>query len=334
LDQPGDTSKILLPETDSQWLVKIHQDLSVESKQAAGLLTAGAGGEIEERADNHPQTEKLPLTDWFREVEARLSWQYPYPQDVRQRAKLSVSEIKKYFSSLIGEEDGIEQIIPNYEQQDLRLLRPKFLQAAAGLTPAEYGTMMHTVMQHLPFSAWGLSWAKITAAEQGQRIREFLAELVRKEILNPDQAETIPTEKIVFFLNSELGRRLLSGQDHTLLREIPFTYNLRQLESRNAILVQGVIDALLLKGRTADLIDYKTDYLAPDIIDPAQSLGERYAMQMALYVQTVEDLLKLKVENCLLYSFALNREFRIPRPVLQEKLVILRHKLRENIPLN
>ncbi|HWQ89169.1 MAG TPA: helicase-exonuclease AddAB subunit AddA [Desulfitobacteriaceae bacterium] len=343
-----------LPESRSLWQVYIHRDLLTESKQVSDLGRSETEKEIGEEAkqegeipagtDN--QAESAPIKnechekeiqtepaepDWYREVNARLSWQYAYPLDVRQRAKLSVSEIKKHFGWSVNGDERNELILPDYPQQDYRFIKPKFLQTAAHLSPAEYGTAMHTLMQHLPFAVWGSVWENTSTAEQVLMVKKLLTELVGKEILSISQAESIPTDQIISFLNSELGQKLLRSPEQNLLREAPFTYNLRQLDSKTDLLIQGVIDALIIKGSTADLIDYKTDFLVPDLTDPEQILRERYAMQMALYVQAVEDLLKLNVDNCLIYSFALNRKIVFPRSILQEQLVKLRSNLRENI---
>ncbi len=357
-DQPRASKGIMLPESNSRWQVFIHQDLLTESRQVSDLARSETGEEIVEKfrlagaipaeADSQAapapaedncrekenQTEPAEPDDWYREVDARLSWQYAYPLDVRQRAKLSVSAIKKHFGWAVSGDEVNELILPDYPQEDFHFLKPRFLQTAAHLSPAESGTAMHTLLQHLPFAVWGPVWDDAGTAEQQQMIKKLLSELVGKEILSSGQAENIPTVQIISFLNSELGQKLLRSPGQNLLREVPFTYNLRQLDSKTDLLIQGVIDALLIKGSTADLIDYKTDFLAPNQSNPEDLLKERYAMQMALYVQAVEHLLKLNVDNCLIYSFALNQKFVFSRPVLQEQLAQLRSNLRENIPFN
>jgi len=356
--QPRASKGIMLPESNSRWQVFIHQDLLTESRQVSDLARSETGEEIVEKfrlagaipaeADSQAapapaedncrekenQTEPAEPDDWYREVDARLSWQYAYPLDVRQRAKLSVSAIKKHFGWAVSGDEVNELILPDYPREDFHFLKPRFLQTAAHLSPAESGTAMHTLLQHLPFAVWGPVWDDAGTAEQQQMIKKLLSELVGKEILSSGQAENIPTVQIISFLNSELGQKLLRSPGQNLLREVPFTYNLRQLDSKTDLLIQGVIDALLIKGSTADLIDYKTDFLAPNQSNPEDLLKERYAMQMALYVQAVEHLLKLNVDNCLIYSFALNQKFVFSRPVLQEQLAQLRSNLRENIPFN
>src|SRR5699024_9970776 len=80
------------------------------------------------------------------EVEAKLSYHYPYLQATESRAKQSVTELKRQRE--IADEYSSTEIIQPFSQPIFN--RPKFMQEKEKLTASEYGTIIHTVMQHLP----------------------------------------------------------------------------------------------------------------------------------------------------------------------------------------
>ncbi|GAA3329898.1 hypothetical protein GCM10020331_080250 [Ectobacillus funiculus] len=68
--------------------------------------------------------------------------------------------------------------------------RPRFMERK-GLTPAERGTAVHAVMQHV-------DWTKPVTELS---IQEQLADMVNKELLTYEQAESIVVEEIVAFFS-------------------------------------------------------------------------------------------------------------------------------------
>lgn len=195
-------------------------------------------------------------------------------------AKLSVTELKRR-----AEEDDLPQLADFAQREKFIYRRPAFMQAKK-LSGAEFGTLMHKVMQSLNLN--GDLSAKGVAAQ--------VEELARRKIISPEHVTAVKADKIAKFFASELGKRLVSARE--FYRELPFS---RLIDARRffnvdeKIFIQGIIDLLFkdAAGRWV-LLDYKTDRDAPDIAD-------RYKIQIELYAAAVEALLNITVAEKYLY---------------------------------
>lgn len=93
-----------------------------------------------------------------------------------------------------------------------------------------------------------------------------------------------------------------------LHREYPFTVllaggPLTEIEGGERFLIQGIIDCLFREDDGWVLVDYKSDRLEQD-----DDFKERYAVQLALYKQAVEQITGIPVRETYIYSFHLQRE--------------------------
>jgi ATP-dependent helicase/nuclease subunit A len=199
-------------------------------------------------------------------------------------AKLSVTELKRraeeeewsVASGQWSEEKSLEKFIYR---------RPDFMQKKK-ISGAEFGSLMHKVMQSLNLSG-DLSAKGIVAQ---------IEELARREIISKEHAKLIKAERIAKFFESELGQRLLTAQEY--YRELPFSRLIdaqRFFHVDEKIFIQGIID-LLFKDSAGKwiLLDYKTDR-------DSENIGERYQIQIELYAAAIEALLKIKVAEKYLY---------------------------------
>jgi ATP-dependent helicase/nuclease subunit A len=226
----------------------------------------------------------------------RLAWNYPFMKATNQRSKQSVSELKRLYE--VRDEAASEELIRR--QQKPVYNRPKFMQANK-LSPAEIGTAMHTVMQHVSFEN------KPTIAS----VEVLLDNLVHKEILTEEQKEVINIENVIGLFNTEIGERLLNAQD--VQREIPFSMAVpvQELnetdESNETILVQGVIDCVFRDDKGIVLLDYKTDGIHDryqgGFEEARPVLEKRYKVQIQLYTRALEQIWKESVKEKYLYFF-------------------------------
>ena len=194
-------------------------------------------------------------------------------------AKLSVTELKRR-----AEEEDLPPL-ENFTQKKFIYRRPNFLQKKE-ISGAEFGSLMHKVMQSLDLSG-DLSTRGIAAQ---------ISELARREIIPSEQAKLIRAEKISKFFASDIGRRLIAAKE--FYRELPFSRLIDAQKFFNVdekIFIQGIID-LLFKDAAGNwiLLDYKTDRDSPDI-------AARYKIQIELYAAAVEALLKIRVAEKYLY---------------------------------
>jgi ATP-dependent helicase/nuclease subunit A len=169
-----------------------------------------------------------------------------------------------------------------------------FMEEKSGLSAAEKGTILHFIMQHLDFHNGDLH-SQIDA-------------MVAKDLLTRQQANSIELSKIVAFLDSDLGKRLLKSS--CINREIPFNMEIpcRELYKDMAdeccegetVLLQGVIDCFFEEEDGIVLVDYKTDYVPAGKIE---MIKERYKLQIEYYSRALEMLTGKRVKDKLIYLF-------------------------------
>ncbi|WP_090636572.1 helicase-exonuclease AddAB subunit AddA [Neobacillus massiliamazoniensis] len=244
------------------------------------------------------KSELVPLESPYNdEIKARLTWEYPYLDAAKFRSKQSVSELKRQ-REMTDEQSG-NDLVKGFKKSILK--RPKFMQEKR-LSPAERGTAMHMVMQHVDLS-------KEVSVETIQNQVDWM---VHNELLTPEQAGIIDSELIVRFFATDLGMRYF--QANKINREIPFTLSLSAKDvypswknEEESIFVQGVIDCVLEDKKGLVLIDYKTDGITDRFkggFEQAKPiLEERYRMQIELYAHAIEKIWKRRVDEKYLVFF-------------------------------
>lgn len=231
------------------------------------------------------------------EVKERLSWHYPFQVAAGHRSKQSVSEIKRQ-KEISDEYSGTDFL---RKDKKAILNRPRFMQEKS-LSPAERGTAMHMVMQHVD-----LAKQVDTAA-----IKKQLLWMVERELLTSEQAQVIDPERIVSFFDSPIGGRMRQAQK--VQREVPFTLTLPANEvymdwkgENEPVFIQGVIDCLFEDEEGLVLLDYKSDGIADRFKGGYEQarpiLKERYLLQINLYTRAIEQIWKRKVNERYLFFF-------------------------------
>lgn len=231
------------------------------------------------------------------EILERLSFQYPYEMSTRKRSKQSVSEIKRMYETrdAASSTDFLRKVNkPIFN-------RPRFMKEES-LSPAERGTAMHMVMQHLPFNE----------TPTADSIKELLEEMKRKELLTGEQIEVINIKQILSLFSTDIGKMMLEANN--IQREVPFSmaiqdkdFNLDTQSNNDTILVQGVIDCIIENDEGIYLLDYKTDGIHDRFkggFEEAKPILEnRYRIQIDLYEKALMQILKRTVAGKYLYFF-------------------------------
>ena len=234
------------------------------------------------------------LTD---EIHARLTWEYPFPGAASHRSKQSVSEIKRVRE--LTDEYSSTELVGRFRKSILK--RPKFMQEKQ-LSPAERGTAMHMVMQHVD----------LTKEVNQKNIVDQLSWMVNNELLTPEQSEVIDAKLIAQFFTSPLGQRFYKAK--TVHREVPFTVSLPASEvypdwneGDESVFVQGIIDCILEDEDGLVLIDYKSDGITDRYKGGFQQakviLEDRYKLQINLYTKAIEQIWKRNVVERYLFFF-------------------------------
>ena len=170
---------------------------------------------------------------------------------------------------------------------------PAFLRGETPITAAMRGTIMHRVMELIPF--------REDISEKD--VEDFTASLVEKNILNEREAGAVSVRDIAGFFRTETGKRACRAD--WLKREWPFTLKKKREELAAAaedretadrlrselpqeLLIQGIIDCCFGDEKGIVIIDYKTDYI--DFREKEESYREirsRYRNQIAMYRDVV-----------------------------------------------
>ena len=276
------------------WQIQITQAGDLLKTELA--LTEVNAEFLEKIKDKQP----LPASIQKEAVEAILNWQYPHQEAIDKPAKLSVTEMKRRFDTFEQDEIGQSMLIVEDKEKNI-FARPRFKQEEKELTGAEYGTLMHNVMQHLPLDI------KATQAA----VKLALEEMVEREVILSEQLAMINLYGLTSFLKSDLAKRMRNSQK--VRRELPFSMMLEADEiydtmqnSEEKIFVQGVIDVLFDEGDNLILIDYKTDKG-----DEEEKIKNRHEFQLNLYAKAIEKIFKKKVNEKYLYLFSMGKVIRV-----------------------
>jgi ATP-dependent helicase/nuclease subunit A len=170
------------------------------------------------------------------------------------------------------------------------------------LSPAERGTALHMVMQHVD----------LTRPITVENIDAQVESMINNELLTVEQAEVIDTQLIVKFFESDLGNRIRNAK--VVNREIPFTLSLPAsdvyptwTDEDESVFVQGIIDCVFEDENGLVLIDFKSDGITDRYKDGFSQakpiLEERYRVQINLYTKALEQIWKRKVKERYLFFF-------------------------------
>ena len=180
------------------------------------------------------------------------------------------------------------------------LARPAFLYQE-GLTAAERGTAQHAFLQFADFAA------------ATENLQAEIARLVAQNYLDAVLAQKLPLQNIMAFLETPLAKRMQTAEkllrEYDFITAIPakFVAEMPENLQYQPVLVQGIADAVLLNGTTAEIVDYKTDRGKT-----AAEFLAAYTQQLMLYKAAIEKRLCVRVTACTIYSFAQNAEIAVP----------------------
>lgn len=145
--------------------------------------------------------------------------------------------------------------------------------------------------------------SKIDGNMQLQDVKEIINNLKITE----DERAAVNNNIEVFdkYINSNLFNMLKNAK--AVYKETPFYMEIPYKNTRENVLVQGVIDLYFVNqdGKII-LVDYKTDRNVDE-----NELKERYEYQLQLYKEAIEKSCKQKVYKMIIYSTFLNKEIEL-----------------------
>lgn len=260
-----------------------------------------------------------------KDVERRLTFEYPFAADLKIKSKYAVSEIAA------GDE------------ADISLSEPKSFKAHDKFTLAQIGTITHKVLEKIDFNsafAGTDTHAKPAAEDMQEYVATLIESMVRDEFLSKEEAETVNPKMIGRFIVSPLGLRMAAAAKAAaaraaapqsirsqsaevppaaskstaaakeksgssdflgLQRERPFNLVLEQAGAQS--IVQGIIDCFFEEEGELVLVDYKTTGVGSEgeFAARRESIRTRYAMQIDLYRRALEAATGKHVKEAYLY---------------------------------
>lgn len=262
--------------------------------------------------ENRPkiEIEKKDEKTYFKDIfKQRFKKEYEFLQSTKKPSSISVSEIKKIVENETScnvnyykENFLIEQKVPNFIKKETKKI-----------TKQEKGTIMHLVLELLDFKKFDIEKKE----EIRKKIKDFLNELVEKNILLKEEMESVNVEKIVNFFKTNLFKEIyIADKNKKLHKEKAINYNIKLLsvyknekiqENEKTMLV-GIVDLFYETKDGIVLIDYKTDFVTDENLN---EIKEKYKIQLSLYKDAIEQISGKKVIKKGLYLFGIDKFIEI-----------------------
>jgi ATP-dependent helicase/nuclease subunit A len=205
------------------------------------------------------------------------------------------------------ENKGIEKIPVRLSVSDISkknsevsfISRPSFA-ALHEASAAEKGTVVHKFMQYADYK------------NAYNSLDDEINRLLELEFLNSNEVEILDRKLLSKFFNSSLYQRILNADE--IYREYSFMFSknageIMETEERfknEKVLIQGIADCIIIENGEFTVIDYKTDNVKSEEV-----LIERYAPQLSLYLEALEEKLKMSAKEKIIYSFKLGKEIKL-----------------------
>ncbi|MFV0363138.1 MAG: helicase-exonuclease AddAB subunit AddA [Suipraeoptans sp.] len=218
------------------------------------------------------------------------------------KMKISVSELKKL--AYEEEEESEKAKVVNMYESEAESIVPKFIKGEEKLAGAKRGTAYHRVMELLDFRK---------TYNSPEEIEESLKQFVKNETITEDILEAVNEEDLYVFFSGISGKEMSNAaKDGKLFKEQPFVLGVpaceiyKNTDSKELILIQGIIDAYYEKDNKLVVLDYKTDK-----VKSTHELTDKYFAQLEYYKKALEQITGKEVERKVIYSFTLGEEIEI-----------------------
>jgi len=273
----------------------------VQAEDTAASLETALSDHREKLSLENPSLEKFPV-----EQSSEIcgdSFKYPYEMSVLLPSKLTVTGQRAaaaYEMEPDPEAKGAKWTLsdgdlskPKSKDYKEYIIKPKFILEHQRFTPAERGTLLHTVMQLIDY--------KMCADKDN--IKKDLARLQEAGFLSEREFDEVnkDLQKIADFFSSDLGKRLIGAKSvsrefrFSLLTEASYYYD---NGGSDKILVQGVVDCYFEEANELVVVDFKTD----DISD--KNITERikkYTPQLEAYGRALTRITGKPVKERIIY---------------------------------
>ncbi|MGP1434592.1 MAG: helicase-exonuclease AddAB subunit AddA [Catonella sp.] len=247
---------------------------------------------------------KLPDSAVYKEVNDFIKGEneyiYPYQEAVALKNKMTVSELKKLYMDIEEEVNETSVYMPQDENMASEGYIPEFMRdGEEEIRGAARGTLYHSILSRLDFSK------NYSEAE----FSEYLSKLLFDKIITNEELRSIKVKDFKKFFETALYKRMQNAfVNGKLFRETPFVIGVDEEvgDTKEMVLVQGIIDAWFFEGEDVVLMDYKTDRVFGE--EGVLELVKRYKIQIDNYAEALRRITGKEPKEKIIYSFALGKE--------------------------
>ena len=244
-----------------------------------------------------PSDEPLaPDDSTVEEVLSRIEYSYPELSSTSLPASIAASDFK-----------GAYDFTHNPEQRRRATGEDNFhvqRRVRAGLAPdvaARRGVLTHRVLQHLDF----------TKAIDTATVASELQRMAAEGLLCADDLAVVDQASIEWFVSTPLGAAIREAGDgyrreflYIAAEPLAFFDRSVGLPPDDHALVRGIVDGILPVADGIDIVDFKTDAVAPEAV---AARAERYRPQASLYARAMSRLWRRPVRACRLVFLTARR---------------------------
>ncbi|MGN1299010.1 MAG: helicase-exonuclease AddAB subunit AddA, partial [Candidatus Scatovivens sp.] len=261
-------------------------------KKEVELKVYNKGSIKPEDTDNNIKTiiRRLDVDVDTEKLEKIINWKYKFMKSTLIPIKTSVSNLK---------DNNFNVELFNNEEIDINKLIPEFVENEK-TSATRVGTIIHNVLQSIDFKK----------EYNINLLTNLINNLVMTNQIRKEEVKFIDKNKILKFLNSNLGRQIKNA--NKVYKEVPFCTKINAKKYFDAsddeyILVQGIIDLYFIdNNENIIIVDYKTDFEFNE-----ENLKNKYKNQLELYAIALEKNFNKKIYKKYLYSLFLNKEIEI-----------------------
>ena len=256
-------------------------------------LWRGNGGDTGDGAS--VQAERRDTQTYTQPDRAALAFEYPHQAVTTIPTKLTATQLKgRELDREIAEGAGTMRRPAAPE-------KPRFLQAARGLSAAERGTAIHLAMQYLP----------LDTEPTEEAVRSQVRMLEQQRLLTPEQAEAVDAKSIAAFLRSPLAARIRSAErvwrEYRFALLMPAERYAKDAEGEE-LLLQGVADCVFEENGSLTVVDFKTDRVTAE---ETLQRAELYRPQLQAYSDALSRIMEKPVSQRILYFFRSGTEISL-----------------------
>jgi ATP-dependent helicase/nuclease subunit A len=180
-----------------------------------------------------------------------------------------------------GQEKRAELLEDHATKRQATFRRPRFAAEEIGLTPAQKGTALHTVLQCI----------QLDRTNSIEDIQNEINRLATELYITSQEAEIIHPRKLYQFFSSPVGQELKEAE--TLHREFPFSILVpakayfAKVPEEETLLLQGVIDCWFETSEGITLLDFKSNHVSEREVE---AKAEQYREQIDAYAHALEEM--------------------------------------------